>query len=248
MSNNELFPEIEVKISEQANFKKNVYLKPGLDLKTNIGRDLHITHAAETASLFKLPGEIAGCGSWDRVKGYNRVNKELVECESCTYKKGITIKEKDKNGNVKDVEYRCKANFALFIEHEDDDKQFVLTNVSFSVYRTFVEYRNSLLKNGLDVNKVITKITKVDPPVGTRGNVYTFEFVSELNLDITEDEQTIMDGIIAQIAASEDKVMIVKDVADFIESMFKINGKTIDKNRTKRLAASMSKDGSTVRA
>lgn len=241
MTNDELFPEISVQISEKANFKTNVYLKPGADLKTNIGRNLRMVRAFETASLFKLPGETAGCGSWDRVKGYNRVTKEVVECSECPYKKGITISEKDKNGNSKDVEYRCRANFAFAFEHEDDDKQFVLSNVSFNVYRTFMEYKHLLEARGLTVDQVITKVTKIDAPAGMRGNFYEFEFVEELDVNVTDAEQKLLE----EIQVSLEKEMTIDYVAGVLNDFAEVRNVEMDLVRAKRLATSIS-DGQFV--
>jgi len=232
---NELFPEIDIVNREQTKFKENVYLKVGSDLKTNIGRELHITMASETASLFKLPGKSVGCSSWNREKGFNRDTKELVECNECIYNKGITIEEK---GNS--VLYKCKKNYALFMEHpESNDKQFVLTNVNFGVYKTFQEYRRSLIIKGLDVNQVITRVTKIDNPPGVRGNVYSFEFVEELNLDITLEEQDFLDTIKSKLP----EPMAIADVVDVLKTFAKEMGVTIEDARARRLVETIATDG-----
>ena len=233
MSNECAFIDVDVD-DVRTSFKKNIFLKPRQDMKMNVGRDFHITHGVPGRSLFE-----PSCASWDGVKGYRRETKEEVQCDECVYAKGLPQGE----GNLP---IKCQKRYTIYMEHEDNDKQYALS-FSVPVQKVFAEYRKSLLKLQLDVDKVITKITRVEPEKGN-GYAYEFEFVSELNLEVTDEEQTIMNGIIAKIAASEEKVMIVDDVAQIIELMFKKDGIVIDKNRTKRLAASMSDDGSTVRA
>ncbi len=239
MTNEQLFPEIEITHRDQTKFKENVYLKVGSDLRTNIGRDLHITMAAETASLFKLPGKSVGCSSWNREKGYNRDTKELMDCAECPYNKGITINEKGK-----DVEYKCKKNYALFMEHPEypNDKQFVLTNVNFGVYKTFQEYRHSLVTKGLDVNQVITRVTKIDNPPGVRGNVYSFEFVEALNVDITLEEQDLLDTIKSRLT----EPMTIPDVVDLLVAFAEAQDVELDSGRARRLVETIA-DGSVVK-
>lgn len=253
MVNDELFPELEVKINEQTKFNKNVYLRPGIEMKTNIGRDFHIKRAAQTASLFRLPGGKHTCSTWDRVTGskyelikvgdiIKRANREAVMCAECQYRNGITVTEIDnKTGNAKDVEYKCKANFAFILEHPDEGKDFVLANINFSVYRTFIEYKHMLESKNMTVDNVITKITKVDAPVGKRGNFYEFEFVEELDVNITEEEQKLLD----EIQVSLEKEMTIDYVAGVLNDFAKVREVEMDLVRAKRLATSIS-DGQFV--
>lgn len=232
---NETSAFIDVDVDDvRTSFKKSIYLKPKLDMKMYSGRDFHITHGEPGRSLFE-----PSCISYDNITGYRRDTKEEVECKDCVYAKGLPQGE----GNLP---IKCQKRYTIFMDHEDNDKQYALS-FSVPVQKVFSEYRKSLLKLELDVDKVITKITRVEPAKGN-GYAYTFELVSELDLNVTNEERTIMNGIVANIAASEEKVMSIDDVAQVIELMFQKNGNYIDKNRTKRLAASMSKDGSTIRA
>jgi len=241
MTNDELFPTIENVNRDQTKFKENVYLKPGQDLRTNITRNLRITMASETASLFKLPGEPVGCSSWNREKGFNRATKELVECNTCPYNRGITITEKDNKGNLKEVEYKCRKTYALFMEHPEypNEKQFVLTNVNFGVYKTFMEYRQNLLLKGFDVPDVITGVTKVDAIAPQKGNVYEFTFVEALNIDITLEEQDLLDTIKSRLT----EPMAIADVTDVLVAFGAEMDIDIDNSRARRLVESIAKDG-----
>ena len=231
MSNEEYFPDVEE--TNVNNFKENVYIKPKQDMKMYVGKNFQITHAVETRSLFE-----PGCSSWDRVKGYRRETKEEVLCAECPYAKGIP------QGEGK-LPLKCQLKYAIFMAHESEDKQYVLS-VSVPVYRDFAEYRKSLLKIGLDVNKVITKITREEPLKGN-GYAYAFEFVSELDLNATTDEENTLLRIKKHIDTLPEKSMSVLDVADIIVTFFETEGKEMTENRARRLANSISADGISVK-
>ena len=247
MANDELFPTIEVRTVEQTNFKKSVYLKPGSDMKTNIGRNMHIVAAKETCSLFRMPKQEKGCSSWDRITGINWNTNEKVECETCPYRfrrdhKGMTIVEIDKeSGKEKEMVYKCNLNYALIIEHTEPDKQFVLT-VSYKTYKDyFMPYMNELKVKGMEVNNVITRITKVDPPSNLKGkpNIYEFEFVEELNLEVSLEEQDLIDTIKSRLT----EPMAIADVVDVLVAFAKEMGITIEDVRARRLVETITTDG-----
>lgn len=241
----ELFPTIED--VDQTNFKKSIYLKHGVDMKTNIGRDMHIVAAKETSSLFRMPKQERGCSSWDRITGINWNNNEKVECETCPYRfrrdnKGLAVTEIDKEtGKEKEFIYKCNLNYALIIEHPEPDKQFVLT-VNYKVYKdNFMKYMRELQTKGLEVNNVITKITKVDAPPGMKGkpNIYEFEFVEELNIDVTIEEQDLLDTIKTKLKES----MVIPDVADLLVELAASRHIEIDAGRARRLVENIATDG-----
>jgi hypothetical protein len=230
MTNDELFPTLEMNTTEQANFKENVYFKPRQDFKINVPHDIHIVRARETSSLFKLPNQALGCSSWDRENGFDKNTKEKVSCEECPYRnrkdhKGLTINE-----GGKDVTYRCSNNYALFMEHPEADKEYVLTNINWKAYIEFDKYRRTLIARGLDVPGVITRITRVEPAEGN-GYMYEFEFVSELNLNMTEAEKDLMDEIKLEL----EEECTVAYVADLLNTVCSIREIPMDIQRAKRL-------------
>jgi len=160
-------------------------------------------------------------------------------CAECPYAKGIPQGE----GNLP---LKCQLKYSIFMAHESEEKQYVLS-VSVPVYRDFAEYRRSLLKLGLDVNKVITKITREEPLKGN-GYAYSFEFVSELNLDTTKEEDDALIGMKSYIGSEmPGKSMSVVDVAGMLVELFAAKGLPMDATRARRLANSISADGIDVK-
>jgi len=226
MTNEGYFPDIET--TERTNFKTNVYIKPKQDMKMYVGREFHILRAVETRSLFE-----PSCSSWDRVNGFMRETKEKRLCAECPYLKGLP------QGEGK-MPVKCQAKYALFIEHTDADKEFVLS-ISVPNYKVFYEYRKSLLEMGLDVNKVITRVTREEPEKGN-GFAYKFEFVSELELELTQAEKNALSDIKGKYKI-EKKEETVNDTADLLKILLEVDGIIIDDNRARRLAMTLSKDG-----
>lgn len=243
MTNEQLFPEIEVKTVDQTKFKTSIYFKPKQDFRINVPHEMHIIRATETSSLFLLPGQfkddkVKGCSSYDRVTGYDKVKKEKVNCEECPYRnrkdhQGFTISE-----GGKEIVYKCSNNYSIFMEHPDADKEYVLGNVNWKVYIEFSKYRQMLLTKGLDVNQVITKVTRVEPLEGN-GYMYEFEFVSELNLDVTTEEQDLLDTIKSRLT----EPMAIADVTDVLVAFGAEMDIDIDNSRARRLVESIAKDG-----
>jgi hypothetical protein len=226
MTNEEYFPDIET--NDRTNFKTNVFIKPRQDMKMNVGREFHIVRAVETRNLFE-----PSCASWDRVNGYMRETKEKKLCAECQYLKGLP------QGEGK-LPIKCQAKYALYMEHDSADKEYVLS-ISVPVYKVFYEYRKSLLEMGLDVNKVITRVTREEPEKGN-GYAYKFEFVSELDLDILPEEAKALSDITGKYKIMK-KEETVNDTAELLKTLLEIDGIVIDESRAKRLALTLSKDG-----
>lgn len=233
---NSAFIDIEIEEKNFEPFKTNVFLKKMQDLKPYIGVDFVITSGQPIRSLF-----MPSCTSWDCVTGFRRETKERVECEGCAFIKGITIKGKD----GKDVTSKCSKKYIIFMEHKEPDKQFALT-LNFTQQKALNEYRKSLLKIGLDLDKVVTKIT-LEFDMNTKP-IYKFDMVSELDLDITDVEEKALSEVKAMIAEKGED-WFVSDAADMLKTYLEVKKSTIiDEARAKRLILTISDDGLVVRA
>lgn len=238
---NEMFPEIEI-VSAKNDFKTNVYITPRQDFKINVPREMHITYGTKSRSVFF--GKSHSCSSLDRITGYDNELKENVDCTTCEY---ATKEGKSRGPNEDPI--KCKCHYALFMEHENSEKQYALTSVNWHAFNKFNEYRTSLLKMDLDVNQVITKITRIEPPQGLHPAtfMYEFEFVRELNLNMTDVEEDAIAKLKVDITNNGDNIS-VQDAASVIQIWLQNNNVEIDINRAKRLVNTLSDDGLIIKA
>jgi hypothetical protein len=166
-------------------FKTKVYFKPKFDFKIGSEREFVITGGTPVRTFFK--NKVPICKSWDGCTGKGKDKEgrftEEKDCEDCGYRKGIKIL--GESGDTQLI--KCNLNFNVFMEHSDPDKEFCLTlNTESKI--NLKDYSKELKKMGLVVNQVVTGITR-EESTRTIGSVFTFRFIRELNIEITDVER-----------------------------------------------------------
>jgi hypothetical protein len=156
------FSSVLVKESEQKfDRKENDYIKTKQFFPINVPVEVRIIDAHPSRQFFQ--GGQPLCRSYDAVTGHSKDEdwKDEIVCETCPHK---LEEDRDK---------RCQYKFVLVLEHEDPDKQYVLTT-GYSAQKAFTKYVEDLVLQGLDADLVMTKLTRIENPDGP-GTVFVFE-------------------------------------------------------------------------
>jgi len=224
----------DVIVEDLKTYKTNVYIDAQTDMPMGNGRNFVITNGHLTRALFESKGAPT-CRSWD---GYTSADGEKI----CTKLNEITGRQEPVCPfTVKDANPKCNLSYQIYLEHDNAEKQYVL-KLNMTQRRALSDYVKKIAGMGLDVDKVITKITRIESPKGVTSKfLYKFEYVSELNLDPTEAEQKALNDIRAEVANSG--AMSVEDATDLLMMLSALKAAGITQNRAKRLAESIAEEG-----
>lgn len=212
--------------------KEIVYLKAKKDFPYNVSREVVITRAHPARSMFK--GKALVCMSQDGETGRKKHADgswadEEDNCRECKFTKKIVVDS---------VEMKCDYGCKIYFEHDDPEKENMI-KVPYSAQIYLSEYAKSLVEEGLDTPIVITKMTRIEDPE-SGFSTYIFEKVRELELTMTELEETAVTDITEKLKVDGNEMSeeLAKDVLMSLDSLTGIS-----EARAKQIAASISKDG-----
>ena len=212
--------------------KEIEYLKAKRDFPYNVSRNVVITRANPSRSMFK--GKALVCMSNDGETGRKKNadgswEEEEHNCRECQFTKKIV---------VEGIELKCDYGCQIYFEHENPEKENMI-KVPYSAQIYLSAYAKSLVEEGLDTPIVVTKMTRIEDPE-TGFSTYVFEKVRELELTITELEAAAIADITEKLKAEDGEMSeeLAKDVLMSLDSLVGIS-----EARAKLIAASISKDG-----
>lgn len=235
-----------VLIEETPVFKKNIYLDP-YDFKLGEGRDFTFLGGTPVRSLFEKIGQGPTCRSWDGMtstegKECVRVNEATGRYEIvCGYAKGVETTDKE----GKPITIKCQQKYNVYLSHPEPDKQYVLS-LSFTAQKELSDYIRKLHSMGMEEDKVVTRITRIEPPRGSKAKyIYKFEFVEELKLEMSEIESQMVEEVKTFIVGDDSEWTVI-DTADALKTLLAEKGTVIDMTRATRLVMPFSDDGKKI--